>query len=149
MFRPMPAMGFAAFGLVSMAGFSVSLLPAIDGVQVLAVPLRMLCLYASAACYGVFSGSFFFGLVFHSLVHPQRSARYVAINEMVIGICGVAGPVMAGMLADKFGFFAFPMVLIVMIAGASVLQFIVLKRLAGKNIKLDHQKAMETVVRAR
>jgi hypothetical protein len=149
MFLPMPAMGFAAFGLVSMVGFGMSLLPAMDGTEVLAVPLRTICLYASVACYGVFSGSFFFGLVFHSLVHPHRSARYVGINEMVVGICGVAGPVMAGTLADRFGFFAFPMVLIAMIAGATVLQFIVLKRLAGKNVELDHQKATDVVVRTR
>jgi MFS family permease len=149
MFRPMPAMGFAVFGLVSMAGFGVSLLPVINGIEVLAVPLRTLCLYTSAACYGVFSGSFFFGLVFHSLVHPHRSARYVAINEMVVGICGVAGPVMAGTLADRFGFFAFPMVLIVMIAGTTILQFVVLKRLAAVIAKLNPQKAMEAIVKMR
>jgi MFS family permease len=132
MYRPMPALGFAVFGLVSLVCFGLSLLPAIDGIEVLTVPLRMFCLYASVACYGVFSGSFFFGLVFHSLVHPHRSARYVAINEMVVGVCGVAGPVIVGMLADRFGFVAFPMVQIVMITGAMILQFVVLKRLAGK-----------------
>lgn len=129
MFRPMPLLGFAAFGLVSLVVFTVSLLPAIDGVEVFTVPLRTLGLYASVACYGVFSGSFFFGLVFHSLVHPLRSARYVAINETVVGICGVAGPIMAGTLADRFGFLAFPTVLIAMIAAVTVLQFVVLKRL--------------------
>ena len=129
MFRPMPLLGFAAFGLVSLVCFSVALLPVIDGVEVFTVPLRTLGLYASVACYGVFSGSFFFGLVFHSLVHPLRSARYVAINETVVGICGVAGPIMAGTLADRFGFLAFPTVLIAMIAAVTVLQFVVLKRL--------------------
>ena len=132
MFRPRPAMGFAAFGLISLAGFGLSLLPAIDGVEVLTVSLRTLGLYASVACYGVFSGSFFFALVFHSLVHPHHSARYVAVNETVIGICGVVGPVMAGTLADRFGFTVCPAVLIAMIAAAAMIQFIVLKRLAGK-----------------
>ena len=131
MFRPIPVTGFAAFGLVSMVGFGVSLLPALGGLELLTVPLRTICLYVSVACYGVFSGSFFFGLVFHSLVHPHRSAKYVAINEMVVGICGVAGPVIAGTTADMFGFTAFPMVLIVMIMGATILQFVVLKRLTG------------------
>lgn len=132
MFRPAPVVGFAAFGLISLAGFAVSLMPAIDGVEVLTVPLRTLGLYASVACYGVFSGSFFFALVFHSLVHPHRSARYVAINETVVGICGVVGPIMAGTLADRFGFIAFPVVLIAMIVGVTMLQFVVLKRLADK-----------------
>lgn len=131
MFHPMPAMGFAVFGFVGMAGFGVSFLPAINGIEVFAVPLRTLCLYASAAFYGVFSGSFFFGLVFHALVHPHRSARYVAINETVVGICGVAGPIMAGTLADRFGFLTASMVLIGMITGAAILQVAVLKRLAA------------------
>ncbi len=129
MFRPMPLLGFAALGVVSLVCFSVALLPAIDGIEVFTIQLRTLGLYASVACYGAFSGSFFFGLVFHSLVHPLRSARYVAINETVVGICGVAGPIMAGTLADRFGFLTFPTVLIAMIAAVTVLQFVVLKRL--------------------
>ena len=132
MFRPGPAVGFAAFGLLGLAGFGVSLLPAIDGIEVLTAPLRTIGLYASVMCYGVFSGSFFFGLVFHSLVHPHRSARYVAVNETIVGICGVMGPIMAGALADSFGFAAFPAVLTAMIASVTILEFIVLKRLAGK-----------------
>jgi MFS family permease len=147
MFRPMPVMGFTVFGLVSMVGFAVSLLPALDGAEVLTVPLRTIGLYASVACYGVFSGSFFFGLVFHSLVHPNRSAKYVAINETVVGICGVAGPLMAGTLADRFGFSAFPIVLIAMITGVMILQFVVLKQLTGTNAKVDHQKSMEAIVK--
>jgi MFS family permease len=140
MFRPGPVVGFAVFGLIGLAGFGVSLLPVFDEIEVLTVPFRTLGLYASVACYGVFSGSFFFGLVFHSLVHPHRSVRYVAVNETVVGICGVVGPVMAGTLADKFGFATFPTVLIAMITGVAMLQFVVLKRLAGK-------KALEAIVR--
>ncbi|MHC5118227.1 MAG: MFS transporter [Planctomycetota bacterium] len=132
MFRPRPVMGFAAFGVIGLTGFGVSLLPVIDGIEVLNVSLQTLGLYASVVCYGVFSGSFFFGLVFYSLVHPHRSAIYVAVNETVVGICGVVGPVMAGVLADRFGFAAFPVILIGMIVGVAMLQFIVLKRLAGK-----------------
>ena len=135
MFRPGPVVGFAVFGLIGLVGFGVSLLPAVDGIDVLTVPLRTLGLYASVACYGVFSGSFFFGLVFHSLVHPHHSARYVAVNETVVGLCGVGGSVMAGTLADRFGFATFPVVLVAMIAGVMILQFVVLKRLAGKLAK--------------
>ena len=133
MFRPWPIAGFAVFGLIGLTGFCVSLLPAVNGVEVLTVPLRIFGLYASTACYGVFSGSFFFALVFHSLVHPHHSARYIAINETVIGICGIVGPVIAGVLADKFGFAAFPSVLIALVTGATVLQFIILKRLQNYN----------------
>ena len=132
MFRPMPVAGFAIFGLMSMVGFGVSLLGVLDGLELFSVPLRTIGFYASAACYGVFSGSFFFGLVFHALIHPRRRARYVAINETVVGICGVAGPIMAGALADRFGFLTVPVVLIVMIAGIAILQLVVLKRVSGQ-----------------
>ena len=132
MFRPWPAMSLAALGLVGLSGFGVSLLPFIDGVKLLTVSVRTLGLYASVACYGVFSGSFYFKLVFYSLVHPHRSAKYVAVNETIIGICGVAGPALAGMLADRFGFAFFPVVLIMMIVGVSMVQFVVLKQLEGQ-----------------
>ncbi len=132
MFRALPVIGFTAFGLVSIICFDISLLPTLNGAELLTVPLRTIGLHVSAAFYGVFSGSFFFGLVFHSLVHPHRSARYVAVNEMVVGICGVVGPIMAGMLADRFGFSAFPIALIVMIMGAMILQFVVLRRINVK-----------------
>ncbi|MCE5341337.1 MAG: MFS transporter [Planctomycetaceae bacterium] len=131
MFRVLPVIGFTAFGLISITCFGISLLPILNGAELLTVPLRTIGLYVSTAFYGVFSGSFFFGLVFHSLVHPHRSARYVAINEMVVGICGVVGPIMAGTLADRFGFSAFPITLIAMITSAMILQFVVLKRLTG------------------
>ena len=132
MFRPWPLTGFAAFGLIGLVVYSVSLLPTVGEAEVFTVPLRIFGLYASAMCYGVFSGSFFFGLVFYSLVHPHRSARYIAINEMIVGICGVIGPVMAGMLADRFGFAIFPAIMVAMIAGVAMLQFVALKRLAGR-----------------
>ena len=130
MFRPGPTVGLAGFGLVSLLFFAAALLPSVAGVNACSIPLRTLFLYMSAASYGMFSGAFFFELVFYSLVHPQRNAKYVAINEAVVGICGVAGPVIAGMLADNFGFVAFPTTQSVMIAAAMVVQFVVLRRLA-------------------
>ena len=59
--------------------------------------------YLAAALYGVYSGGFFFYLVFHALVHPSRSARYVAVNEAVVGITGVAGPLAGGAVMDGLG----------------------------------------------
>jgi len=73
-----------------------------------------LCLAAS--CFGVYCGAMFFYLVFHSLTHPRRSARYVSVNESVVGISGVAGPALAGMLADMHGFGVPYVVAAVMIA---------------------------------
>jgi len=126
MFRPLPPLGFAACGIVSLAVFVAALSPRLAAADIGGISLPLFALYAAAACYGVFSGSFYFQLVFYSLVHPLRSARNVAINETVVGICGVAGPVMAGAMADRFGFVAFPMVLMVLIAAAMLLQAMVL-----------------------
>jgi MFS family permease len=54
--------------------------------------------------FGVYSGSFFFYLVFHAIAHPVRSAGYVAVNESVVGIGGILGPLIGGGLSDRFGF---------------------------------------------
>jgi len=54
--------------------------------------------------FGVYSGSFFFYLVFHAIAHPVRTARYVAVNESVVGIGGILGALIGGGLSDRFGF---------------------------------------------
>jgi predicted MFS family arabinose efflux permease len=51
----------------------------------------------------MYSGSFFFYLVFHAIVHPHHSARYVSVNEAVVGLCGFVGPMAGGLLADAKG----------------------------------------------
>jgi DHA1 family quinolone resistance protein-like MFS transporter len=50
--------------------------------------------------FGVYSGAFYYYLVFHSLVHPERSSRYVAINETMVGATSIMGPLAAGFLAQ-------------------------------------------------
>jgi predicted MFS family arabinose efflux permease len=55
--------------------------------------------FAAAACFGVYSGSFFFYFVFHSLVHPEHAGKYISINEAVVGLAGIAGPLIGGLLA--------------------------------------------------
>ena len=52
----------------------------------------------AALLVGVYSGGFFFFFVFHSLVHPTKSARYVAGNETIVGATGVIGPLLGGAL---------------------------------------------------
>ncbi|MFA7231663.1 MAG: MFS transporter [Victivallaceae bacterium] len=56
--------------------------------------------YLAAVLYGIYSGSFFFYLVFHSLVHPEHSAKYVSINEAVVGLTGILGPILGGYLVE-------------------------------------------------
>lgn len=52
----------------------------------------------AALLVGIYSGCFFFFFVFHSLVHPTKSARYVAGNETIVGATGVIGPLLGGAL---------------------------------------------------
>ena len=61
-------------------------------------------LVAGAVLFGLYSGGFFFYLVFHALTHPSRSAHYIAVNESVVGVGGIVGPLMGGMIADRAGF---------------------------------------------
>ena len=105
MYRARPVVGFGIFSLLSMAVFCVAMLPTWQGQFFLNIPLRTILMCIAAVLYGLFSGTFFFSLVFHSLVHPERSARYVAVNEIIVGLCGIAGPPLGGVLADTFNNF--------------------------------------------
>ncbi len=102
MYRALPVLGFAGLSLISMTVFYISLLPFWDAKFLFDIPQRTLLMCAAAVFYGLYSGSLFFSLVFHALVHPARSAKNVAINETLVGICGIVGPVLAGALADVF-----------------------------------------------
>ena len=90
MYRPWAV---AAFGVAGMAGMLA-----------LGFGWTPFVLAAGAVLFGVYAWSFFFYLVFHALVHPERSSRYVAVNESVVGIGGIVGPVAGGLMADRVGF---------------------------------------------
>jgi len=90
MYRPSAVAAFGSLGIVGILIFGFGHSP------------LMLC--AGALLFGVYSGSFFFYLVFHALVHPQRSSQYVAINESMVGICSMLGAILGGFIADRLGF---------------------------------------------
>jgi len=89
MYRPLPVLVFGLFGIAALGLFSVARAPE--------------TFHIAAALFGVYSGSFYFYFVFHSLVHPVRAGRYVSINEAVVGIAGLLGPFAGGHLGDRFG----------------------------------------------
>ncbi len=89
MYRPWPVVGFGLFGVVGLALFAEG-----EGVDLF---------WPAAVCFGVYAGSFYFYFVYHALIHPTRSARYVSINEAVAGVAGMAGPALGGVVADRFG----------------------------------------------
>ena len=97
---------------------------------------RPLTFYAAAACLGVYSGSFFFYFVFHALVHPERSARYVAINESVVGTAAVVGTIGGGMIADQFGHSVPYLASAGLVAAILVFQAAVHRRTAAKECVL-------------
>lgn len=52
----------------------------------------------AAVLFGIYSGYFYFMFVYHSLISPVNSTRYVAINEIIVGIMGTVGPFAGGLL---------------------------------------------------
>jgi MFS family permease len=89
MYRPLPVLGFGAFGLAGLLLFARA-----DSAA---------DFYVAAMCFGVYSGAFYFYFIFHSLVHPTRAPRYVSINEAVVGFVGIIGPALGGYLGDARG----------------------------------------------
>ncbi len=61
----------------------------------------ILALYAASVLYGTFSGFFYFTMVFFSLVHPSKSAKYLSINEALVGLAGITGAIGGGFLAQR------------------------------------------------
>lgn len=88
MYRPRPLL------VVGVAGTIALILFALAGTS--------LAFLLAAACLGLYTGSMYSYFVFHSLVHPERSARYVSINEAVVGLTGIAGPALGGLVADLY-----------------------------------------------
>lgn len=87
MYKPIPVAFFSLSGLLGLLLFGLGSKPG--------------TFYVAALCYGIYSGMFFFYLVFHSLVHPTKSSKYVATNETVVGITTIVGPIAGGIIADK------------------------------------------------
>ncbi len=89
-----------------------------------------LTLYAGALAYGTFMGALFFVFVFYAIAHPRYSARNVARNEMVVGLCGILGPLAGGLLGDAFTLSTPYALAAVLISGGVLLQIQVLRRLS-------------------
>lgn len=89
MYRPVPILLAGTAGALALALFGLGGSPA--------------WFYVGAVLYGIFSGCCYFYLVFHSLVHPTRSSHYVAVNETVVGIASILGPIAGGLLSGING----------------------------------------------
>jgi len=90
MYRASAVAGFGVLGVAGLLAYGFGTSP--------------ITLYAGAISFGVFAGSFFFYLVYHALVHPRLSSRYVSVNESLVGICSMIGASAGGWMADRYGF---------------------------------------------
>ena len=55
--------------------------------------------YLAAGLFGVYSGTFYFLLVYFALEDAEHAAWNVGINEFIVGITGITSPLFGGMLA--------------------------------------------------
>jgi MFS family permease len=116
-YQERPAVAFAVLGIVCSLVFGFAASP--------------VALLAGSVGFGIFSGFFFFQLVHHSIVHPVRRARYIAVNEMVVALGGIVGPLVGGLLSDHWGF-AVPYCLwAILIAAMVVVQVAVHRRVSA------------------
>ncbi len=106
MFRVKPIIAFGIVGLLGMIGFAFA--------------RHLYFLYISAICLGVYSGAIFFYFVFHSLVHPTKAPKYIAINEAVVGLVGIVGPLFGGLIVDHFSLTTAYLAGAIIIAGAMI-----------------------------
>lgn len=53
-------------------------------------------LAAGAVMIGSYSGLVGFCLVFYSLAHPEKAAKHVAVNEVVVGLTNMSAPLLIG-----------------------------------------------------
>ena len=93
------------------------------GLLIFGLTTNIYSFYTAAILYGFFSSSFFFYFVFHSLVHPERSTFYVSINEVVVGITGIAAPIIGGIIADRTNSAMPFLVMVPLLAIAAIVQF--------------------------
>ncbi|MDX9982122.1 MAG: MFS transporter [Lentisphaeria bacterium] len=89
MYRALPVAGACLFGVV--------------GLLLLGLGTTTPVFLAGAACYGIYSGCFFFYFVFHAIAHPDKAPRQVGTNEALVGVMGIAAPFLGGLAADHFG----------------------------------------------
>jgi len=104
----------------------------IAGLVLMGLGNSVWCFFLAAGCVGVYSGSFSFYFVFHSLVHPQNAPRNISINEAIVGIAGVFGPIAAGQIGHYFGVSIPYHVIAAVVCGTVIFQFIINVRIKSK-----------------
>ncbi|MDR3077885.1 MAG: MFS transporter [Planctomycetota bacterium] len=89
-------------GLAGTAGLAFFVLPFLIGRGLLA---SVWPFYAGAILFGAYSGVIYLYSCFHSLSHPEKASRNIALNECFISGGGIIGPLLGGWLAGRHGFY--------------------------------------------
>jgi hypothetical protein len=93
MWKRLPALLMSLCGVATLLAFAFAAL----------VTHHVAIFYIIAGCYGIYSGCFYFYLVYHSLAHPARSGFFVTGNEIIVGVTSIVAPLLGGFLADISG----------------------------------------------
>lgn len=101
---------------------------AILGLLIFAFSTTFYGFVVGSICFGTYSGAFYFYFVFHSLVHPEKSAKYVSMNEVIVGFTGIAGPLIGGFIASNMGHRSVYIACAILTFAAMLLQIIVHRR---------------------
>ena len=92
--------------------------------------------YLGAFIFGIYASGFYFYLVFHSLVHPEKSGKYVSLNEVVVGVTGILAPIAGGVLVDQTGDRNLPFIIAaVFIVAAIAVQIFTLRKIDPELVK--------------
>lgn len=78
---------------------------------------NLFLMYAGAVLIGYFSGIVGFCLVFYSLANPVRAPKYVAVNEVVVGLTNTLTPILlVGLLVKWTGQVNLPYIVLILMA---------------------------------
>jgi predicted MFS family arabinose efflux permease len=80
--------------------------------------------YMASLLSGIYAGAAFVYLLFHALIHPTRAGKYVGINEAIVGLSGIVGPVLGGIFAERISLSAPYYISALFICAALVYQII-------------------------
>lgn len=71
----------------------------IAGLVLAATVKNFYILLAAMLVYGVFSGVFAWNMIYHAIALEEKRAKYVSVNETIVGLNGIFSPLAGGIFA--------------------------------------------------
>ena len=98
--------------------------------MLVALSLPGLFLYLSIGCYGIVAWAIpsIMAALVGDYVGPQKTARVFGFITFIFALGQIAGPAVAGFLAEKYGSFSSSFVMAALFAGLAVLLTALLKK---------------------